>query len=87
MKYIHNHPKQNFAEALHLDKKAESRLRQAISKAYENAVGDSNGTLSFDDFVNLVAPYVHSPEEGFFAAITMVAEIETAKNIYYSEGN
>ena len=59
MKYIHNHPSQDFARALKLDKKAEARLRNAISRAYEEAA-PVNGTLSFDDFINLVAPYIHT---------------------------
>ena len=86
MNYIHNHPSQDFARALKLDKKAEQRLKNAISKAY-NEAKPHNGTVAFDDFIALVAPYVHTPEEGFFAAITMFAEIETAKGLYYSKGN
>ena len=86
MKYIHNHPSQDFARALKLDKKAEQRLRNAISKAYEEAA-PVGGTVSFDDFINLVAPYIHTPEESFFAAITMFAEIETAKHQYFTKRN
>lgn len=86
MKYIHNHPSQDFARALKLDKKAEQRLRIAISNAYDE-VGPSPAGINFDDLINLVAPYIHTPEEGFFAAITMHAEIEAAKNQYYSKGN
>lgn len=86
MKYIPNHPSKDFARALNLDKKAEQRLRYAISKAYNEAV-PINGTLAFDDFISIVAPYIHTAEEGFFAAITMYAEIEAAKNQYYSKGN
>jgi hypothetical protein len=86
MKYKHNHPSKDFAMALGLDKKAETRLKNAISKAY-NEAAPVNGTLSFDDFLAIVAPYIKTAEEGFFAAITMHAEIEAAKHQYYSKGN
>lgn len=87
MKYTVNHPKQDFARALHLDTKAEKRLRSAISKAYNNAPADAKGNVSFDDFIGIVAPYIHTPEESFFAAITMFSEIEAGKAQYYSPRN
>lgn len=87
MNYVHNHPSQDFARALKLDKKAENRLRQAISKSYNEVKPDNRDTVSFDDFLSLVAPYIHTPEEAFFAAMTMFAEIETAKQQYYSKRN
>jgi hypothetical protein len=86
MKYKHNHPSQDLAIALGIDKKAENRLNNAISKAYHEAV-PVNGTVAFDDFIAIVAPYIKTAEEGFYAAITMHAEIEAAKHQYYSKGN
>lgn len=86
MKYKHNHPSQDLARALDLDKKAEQRILNACQKAY-NEARPVNGTFAVDDFVAIVAPYIKTPEEGFFAGVTMLAHVEAAKAAYYSKTN
>lgn len=73
MKYKENHPSQHIAIALGLEKKTTLRLLSAIQKAYKEA-----NAINFDGFIGFVAPYIKTPEEAFFVAITMASQVDAA---------
>jgi len=76
MKYTVNHPSQDNARALHLDKKAEQRIDNAIGKAFTTP-----GYENVDEIIGRVAPYLHTPEEAFYAAISINAHVQVAMDI------
>lgn len=75
MNYKVNHPSQDFATALGLDKKQQKRIEDACEKALSEGKAGS-----MDEAVGLVAPYIKTPEEAFFAAIGLNLMIDAAYN-------
>lgn len=86
MKYRQNHPSQDLALALGLEKSQQTRIEHAIMKAFDEAQGNAEG-VNMDEMVAIAAPYIKTTEEGFYAAMTMFANIEAAKNNYYAPRN
>jgi len=84
MKYIKEIKSQKFEEALGLDKSQVKRLKNAISKAY-----DQNWHLTgpnVDQINAFVAPYIKTQEEAFYAAQVILSDvygsvIERNKNV------
>jgi hypothetical protein len=79
MKYLHNHPSKDIATALCLDRDSQVKISHAIDKAYNDVNPNVDARTTIDDFIAVIAPYISTAEEGFFAAITIAASIEAAR--------
>jgi len=67
----------DFVQALHLDKKQVKRLNDAIAKAYSR--DDWHKDCPNIDQINaFVAPYIKTPEEGFYAASVIITDVYNA---------
>lgn len=77
MRYTENHPQQDLALALHLDKAQKTRIDNAITKAYGLVRAEPDGTVSVDNIIALVAPYINTAEEGFYAATTVISAVQS----------
>jgi hypothetical protein len=62
----------DFEKALSLDKKQETRLKNAIQKAYDQVWTDSP---NIDEINFIVAPYIKTPEEGFYVASVILSDV------------
>lgn len=63
----------DFEKALGLDKAQETRLKNAIKKSYDqhwHAKGPNVDQIYF-----AVAPYIKTPEEGFYVATVIVSDV------------
>lgn len=80
MKYKANHPTQKIENALGLDNSQVKRLKNAIQKAYHSEWGD-NG-VNIDEINALVAPYIKTQEEAFYAASVILTDIWGAMEEY-----
>lgn len=73
MKYYKELPSQDFAQACGLDNKAKTRLHDAIMKAYDQEWHKDGPNI--DQINAVVAPYIHTPEEGFYAATIILTDV------------
>jgi hypothetical protein len=73
MKYRKDLPSQSIEQALGLEKTQIERLKNAILKAYDN-VPVSNG-WNVDNINALVAPYIKTTEEAFYAASVILTDL------------
>lgn len=82
MKYKVNHPSQDLARALGLEKSQELRLNNIIFKTF----GEGNYG-SADEIISVVAPYIKTSEEAFYAATAIFSSVEAAKHEVLRMGN
>jgi len=73
MKYTANHKSQKIENALGLDSAQVKRLKGAIKKAYQAEWGPSG--VKIDEINGLVAPYIKTPEEAFYAATIILTDV------------
>lgn len=73
MKYRKDLPSQDIEQALCLEKSQVARLKGAIAKAY-NEVPTTHG-FNVDNINAIVAPYIKTPEEAFYAASVILTDI------------
>jgi len=66
----------DFEKALGLDKSQITRLKNAISKAYDQSWHKDGPNI--DQINAFVAPYIKTQEEAFFVATTVVSEVMNA---------
>lgn len=74
MKYRNNIPTRDFAKALYLEKSQVKRLHDAIKKAYDQA-WDARHGANIDNINAIVAPYIKSQEEAFYAAQVIITDV------------
>lgn len=87
MKYTAKHPSNDLAEALELSKEQRERIVVDITKAFNETVPDNLDTISIDDYVGFIAPYIQSQEEAFYAAVVLIGTVQNAVAQYYSKKN
>lgn len=75
MKYRANQKGKDFAKALGLDKAQETRLKNAISKAYSSIKPDTNNMFAIDEINAFVAPYIRTAEEGFYCGAIIIGDV------------
>lgn len=63
----------DFEKALHLDKSQVTRLKTAISKAYDQNWHKQGPNI--DQINAFVAPYIKSQEEAFYCALTIMSDV------------
>lgn len=73
MKYTKEIDSKDFAEALALDKSQSTRLKNAIAKAYAQEWHKDGPNI--DQINHLVAPYIKTQEEAFYAATTILSDV------------
>lgn len=72
MKYKKDHPSKDIALALGLDKSQVKRIKEACAKAYHSV---SIEDFSIDAINSMVAPYIKSQEEAFYAASVIITDV------------
>lgn len=87
MKYRKNLPTRYFAKALYLEKSQVKRLHDAIKKAYDEVYNHPLGP-NIDNINALVAPYIKTQEESFYAAQIILSDVvgamqESGKNFLF----
>lgn len=70
----------DFEKALGITKTQEKRLKDAISKAYDQEWHKSGPNI--DQINAFVAPYIKSEEEAFYVATIIVGDVVGAINQY-----
>lgn len=73
MKYRKDLPSQKMEHALGLEKHQVERLKNAIAKAYKE-VPTTYG-WNVDNINSIVAPYIKTPEEAFYAATVILTDV------------
>jgi hypothetical protein len=73
----------DFEKALDLDKKQVKRLQDAISKAYGQEKWHPDGP-NIDQINAMVAPYIKSQEEAFYAATVIISDVYNVLKEMYS---
>lgn len=68
----------DFEKALSITKSQETRLKNAISKAYDQEWHKSGPNI--DQINAFVAPYIKSEEEAFYVATIIVTDVVGALN-------
>lgn len=73
MKYRKEHPSQEVEQALGLDKSQITRLQNAIKKAYDQEWHKDGPNI--DQINAVVAPYIKTQEEAFYAATVILTDV------------
>jgi hypothetical protein len=73
MKYRKEIQSKDFARALDLDKSQVTRLKNAIQKAYDQEWHPEGPNIDQINFI--VAPYIKTQEEAFYAATVIFSDV------------
>lgn len=68
----------NFPNALGLSSQQVKRLRAVIEKAKANDLACNVRTPDIDHINAFVAPYIDTPEEGFYAGLVIMVDVLSA---------
>lgn len=78
MIYIKEIPSQRIEDALVLDEQRAARIKQVIDSAYHQYWPGAGPNI--DQINAFVAHELHTPEEAFYAAVTIISDVVNAMN-------